>query len=345
MTAPRPWADGRLRAAWARCDWAQVFRRYRQLSGLSQMRLGELVGMPQSHVSKIENGRRRVESADVIDRITRGLQVPEELGGAARRAAGEWMPDPDLRERLARAQTSGRGDVRVADWIEHVLAEHRRAEDAVGGEDLWPVVRSQLDTVTRLIPGGSGETADRLLVLAAEHAHWLSWVASEHDRRGAAAGWLDLAHGWAIDAGNSDMAAWVLRVRAYYARTSSRDPARAERIASAAWHAAATARPITGAVAAHECAMAAAALGERDRARRLSDQAYELAQRSGDDRPGWLYWLDEVRIRLQCAEVSYAVHDWQAAANAFAEALPALNGYPRDQAYYAAQSEDAQRRL
>ncbi|KJK59828.1 hypothetical protein UK12_02100 [Saccharothrix sp. ST-888] len=46
--------------------------------------------------------------------------------------------------------------------------------------------------------------------------------------------------------------------------------------------------------------MAAAAVGERGRARRLGEQSYELALQAPepDDRPGWLYWLDPVRAKL-----------------------------------------------
>ncbi|WP_433357696.1 helix-turn-helix domain-containing protein (plasmid) [Microtetraspora malaysiensis] len=347
MSQSAPWTDVRIRAAWARRDWAAIFREYRRVTGISQLRLGELVDMPQPHVSAIENGRRQITSAEVIARIMRGLQVPEELGGMARRdeSLAEWSPDPELRERIAHAHATGRTDTGTADWIGRVLAEQRRAEDAVGGRDLWPVVRSQLDAVTRLIPSASGPTTDRLLVLAGEHAHWLSWVAAEHGRYGAALAWLDLAHGWAADAGHDDLASWAMRVRSYYSLTHG-DPARALRTADAARHAPSLS-PAALSVATHTAAMAAAAVGERDQARRLSDEAYALALRAQDpqDRPGWLYWLDSVRARLHHADAAYAVRDWSTAAAGFREALPALADYPRDHEYYAARLEDARQRI
>ncbi|MGI5283556.1 helix-turn-helix domain-containing protein [Nonomuraea polychroma] len=345
MTGPQPWVEGRLRAAWLRKDWPVIFRTYRNILGISQARLGQLIDMPQPHISAVENGRRRIMDADLIQRIAEGLQVPEELGGVHRPEMSEWSPDPELREMIARAHTTGHADVRIADWIAHVLTEHRRAEDVVGGRELWPVVRSQLDTVTRLLPGTSGTVADRLLILAAEHAHWLSWVAHREGKSGPALAWLDLAHGWAVDAGSADMAAWVTRVRSFYMLQQS-DPKRAYRIAKVACQEAIGASPTTASITAHQASLSSAAVGERDEARRLADEAYDLALRTPDevDRPNWLYWLDPVRARLHKADAAYAVRDWQSAAEGFRTALPELVGYPRDLAFYAARMQDAAKR-
>uniref|UniRef100_UPI003D70A528 XRE family transcriptional regulator n=1 Tax=Streptomyces sp. bgisy153 TaxID=3413793 RepID=UPI003D70A528 len=211
---------------------------------------------------------------------------------------------------------------------------------------LWPIVRSQLDTVTQLIPHAAGETADRLMLLAAEHAHWLSWVAWQEQRRGPALAWIDLAHGWAVDGGHGDMASWAQRVRAYYSLAHG-DPVRALRTAEAArFVGPRPLSPAAEAVAVHQAAMAAAACAERDRARRLADEAHALAVQAPaeDERPGWLYWLDPVRAQLQHADAAYACRDWATAAAGMRAALPALEGYPRDHAYYRARLEDAERR-
>jgi transcriptional regulator with XRE-family HTH domain len=347
MSSRGLWSDGHLRAAWAAHDWPEVFRRYRRLSGISQRRLGELVNMTQGYVSDVERSRHQITSAEVVARITEGLQVPVELGGVGRdRSLEEWAPPVELRERIAHGHASGRTDLRTADWIGRVLAEHRRAEDEQAGPDLWPVVRSQLDAVTNFLPGTTGAAADRLMLLAAEHAHWLSWVAWQESKRGPALAWIDLAHGWAVDGGHTDMASWAQRIRAYYSLAHG-DPIRALRTAEAARFAGP--RPLSPAaesVAVHQAAMAAAACAERDRARRLADEAHELALRAPDeeDRPGWLYWLDQSRACLQLADAAYACRAWGDAAVLFREALPALAGFPRDHAYYRARLEDAERR-
>lgn len=348
VTEREPWEDPRLRAAWASGDWAAIFREYMRAAGLTQRQLEPLVGMNQPYISNVVRRKTRITSAEVIDRITKGLKVPEELRGVPvnEQELSAWQPPAELRERIAHAHTTRRVDMRLANWITDVLATHRRAEDVVGGRELWPVVRSQLDSVTRLLPDASGETADRLLTLAAEHAHWLSWVAAQEDKAGPALTWLDLAHGWAIEAGAVDLMSWVTRVRSYYALNRN-DPVRALRIAETARQAPGPLSPAAAAIAAHAEGMAAAAVGERDRARRLGDEALELALQVPDDadRPGWLYWLDPVRAELQRADMAYAVRDWRDAAERYAQNLDRLGDYPRDHAYYSARYRDARNRI
>ncbi|MFF1793331.1 helix-turn-helix domain-containing protein [Kitasatospora sp. NPDC058263] len=346
MTATSPWVDPRLRAAWARGDWAAVLREYRRAAGISQSALAGLVGLSQSDVSLIERERRIVKEIRVIERLTEGLRVPAELLNLRASTASGWAPDPELTERIARAHTTGRTDTRSADWIARVLAEHRRAEDDGSGAGLWPVVRSQLDTVTHLIPGASGPTADRLLLLSAEHAHWLSWVAHGEGQHGAALAWLGLAQGWALDAGSADMASWITRVRAYY-QLGAGDPVRALRTAEAAIGTPGDLSPSAASIAAHTASMAAAGAGDRDLAHRLADQAYDAALRAPDegDRPGWLYWLSPTRARLLLGEAAYAARDWRRAADALGEGLDDLEiGYPRDAAFYRMRLEDARLR-
>lgn len=348
MAGRAAWTDPVLRAAWARRDFGKVFKRYRDLTGVSQRGLERLIDLPQSRISDIERGKRGIRGARVIERISQGLQVPEELGGLPARTPelSPWQPPGELRDRIAHAHRVGRADLRVADRIADVLAMHRRTEDVVGGREMWPIVRSQCDAVTRLLPSASGTAADRLLSLAAEHAHWLSWVAHHEGQRGAALAWLDLAAGWAMDAGALDLTSWVTRVRSYYALDRA-DAPRALRTAEAARHAPRELSPAAASIAAHQEAMAAAAVGERDRARRASDEALQEALRVPEEgeRPGWLYWLDPVRARLEHADVAYAVRDWATARDGYAESLQALTGYPRDHAYYAGRMEDAAARV
>jgi len=346
------WTDVRLRAAWARGDWAAVLREYKRAAGnISQLTLGALIGMPQSHVSLIVRGKRKVLTAEVIQRITEGLQVPEELRGLSERSAAlddAWNPDLRLRERISHAHATGRTDMRTADWIGKVLTEHRKAEDVIGGLDLWNVVRSQLDSVTGLLPHASGAAADRLLTLAAEHAHWLSWVAARHSKHGPATAWLDTAGGWAVEAGSPDLVSWITRVRSHYMLEYAGDPVRALRTAEAAAHGLGGGlSPAAESIALHATSMAAASVGERDRAQHLADRAYDLAVQVPDenDRPGWLYWLDPVRAQLNRADVAYASRAWRKAADGYREALSSLADFPKDHDYYAERLRDAERRI
>lgn len=347
MSERRPWTDPQLRAAWAKRDWALILRRYRDLTGLTQRQLEPLVGLPQPYISNIERRVHRVTAAHIVEQITRGLEVPEELSNVAGHEDGPtmWQPSAELRERIAHSQTRGRVDMSLPNWIAEVLATYRRAEDNARGRDLWPVVLSQLNAVTERLPDSSGKVADGLLVLAAEHAHWLSWVAAQENKPGASLAWLDLAQGWAVDAGAEDLTSWVNRVRSFYSLERG-DPVRALRTAKTARHSASGLSPAAASIAAHQEGMAAAAVGERDRARRLSDMALDLALQvpAAGDRPGWLYWLDPVRAQLQRADMAYAVRDWSDAAAGYVQSLDQLRDYPRDHAYYAARYEDARSR-
>jgi hypothetical protein len=143
------------------------------------------------------------------------------------------------------------------------------------------------------------------------------------------------------------MASWAQRVRAHYSLEYG-DPVRALRTAEGARFAGPRPlSPAAEAAAVHQAAMAAAQLGERDRAVRLAEEAHGLALRVPDEgeRPGWLYWLDATRARLNAADAAYACQRWSDAAAGFREALPALAGFPRDHGYYLARLEDAERRI
>lgn len=79
VTPPELWNQPAVRQALIDRDIATVFRYYRRHTGTSQTRLGALTGLAQSDVSAIERGVRRVTSAEVLDRIVNGLDIPQHL--------------------------------------------------------------------------------------------------------------------------------------------------------------------------------------------------------------------------------------------------------------------------
>ena len=90
------WSHPQLAAVVVSEDWGAVFRAYRKLTGLSQTKLGERVGLVQPDVSDIERGRRRVTSVEVRQRILAGLGVPSELHSGGALSAPEVTPVPGL---------------------------------------------------------------------------------------------------------------------------------------------------------------------------------------------------------------------------------------------------------
>jgi len=69
-------------------DFGSYFRAARAYLDLPQAHFGELVDIPQSRISKIENGRTRLRDITAIGRVLRTRGTPTELLGPP----GHWRP-------------------------------------------------------------------------------------------------------------------------------------------------------------------------------------------------------------------------------------------------------------
>lgn len=76
-------------------DFANIIKIYRRWTGASQTDVGTLVGLPQPHVSDIENGKRKVLTLDLIERFADGLGAPRQLLGLAGRTDESSGDPPD----------------------------------------------------------------------------------------------------------------------------------------------------------------------------------------------------------------------------------------------------------
>ncbi|MER6091727.1 helix-turn-helix domain-containing protein [Streptomyces bluensis] len=345
------WSHPQLAAAVVNEDWGAVFRTYRRLTGLSQTKLGERVGLVQPDVSDIERGRRRVTSVEVRQRVLAGLGVPADLqpsralptsGGSP--VAGLVVPgagpDEDLLARVTSVvDSSHRVDVPTLDWLDRLLAEHRRAEDTIGSRPLVDVMRQQLRTVVDLYAGARGPLADRVVRLASEHAQFLAWMAQDQAQTAAALAWYDRSHEWALEAGDANMAATTLSMKAHMAWSGGRGD-RCVRLADAArWSAQGTSLGVQG-MAAQMAARGHALNGEPGEAHRLLDEAQALISRAAEhpaDEPVWMYFYDETWFTLQRGMAALHLHDWQAAMDHLTLGLDALpDEYRRDKTWYRA---------
>ncbi|GGZ56975.1 helix-turn-helix domain-containing protein [Streptomyces bluensis] len=345
------WSHPQLAAAVVGEDWGTVFRTYRRLTGLSQTKLGERVGLVQPDVSDIERGRRRVTSVEVRQRVLAGLGVPADLqsGGALSAPGGSPVaglvlqgagPDEDLLARVTSVvDASRRVDAPTLDWLDRLLAEHRRAEDHIGSRPLVDVMRQQLRTVVDLYAGARGPLADRVVRLASEHAQFLAWMAQDQAQTAAALAWYDRSHEWALEAGDANMAATTLSMKAHMAWSGGRG-SRCVRLAEAArWSAPGTSLGVQG-MAAQMAARGHALDGEADDAHRLLDEAQTLISRAAEhpeDEPVWMYFYDETWFTLQRGMAALHLHDWQAATDHLTVGLDALpDEYRRDKTWYRA---------
>ncbi|MFE7116058.1 helix-turn-helix domain-containing protein [Streptomyces sp. NPDC057654] len=344
------WSHPRLSAALAGQDWGEVFRTYRKLTGLSQTKLGERVGLAQPDVSDVERGRRRVTSIEVRQRIVAGLGAPahhlrvpapgEPNSPVSALALPGPGPDEDLLARVtSAAEARTRVDAATLDWLDRLLAEHRRAEDVIGARPLVDVMRRQLRTVVALYAGARGPLADRVVRLAAEHAQFLAWMAQDQAQTAAALAWYDRSHEWALEAKDVDMAATTLSMKAHMSWSGGRG-SRCVRLAEAArWSAPGTSLGVQG-MAAQMAARGHALDGAADDAHRLLDEAQSLIGRAAErpeDEPVWMYFYGETWFALQRGMASLHLREWHAAVDQLASGLDALpDEYRRDKTWYRA---------
>ncbi|MEU1944634.1 helix-turn-helix domain-containing protein [Streptomyces sp. NPDC020125] len=345
------WSHPQLAAAVLSEDWGAVFRAYRKLTGLSQSRLGERVGLAQPDVSDIERGRRHVTSVEVRQRIVEGLGIPSRLqASAAPMTIGKApvasltlsgsAPDEDLLARVTSVvESTHRVDAATLDWLDRLLAEHRRAEDRIGARPLVDVMRQQLHTVVDMFSGARGPLVDRVVRLASEHAQFLAWMAQDQDDTATALTWYDRSHEWALEAGDANMAATTLNMKAHMAWSKGR-ATRCVRLAEAArWSASGTSLGVQG-MAAQMAARGYALNGEADDARRLLEEAQRLINRASErpeDEPVWMYFYDETWFTLQRGMAAMHLRDWRTAVEHITVGLDALpDEYRRDKTWFRA---------
>lgn len=130
----------------------------------------------------------------------------------------EIVPDPDQRDRILGAMSgSVRTDRATLEWIRTCLRQHRSAEDVIGARPIAPLARAQLETLVSMANGIRGEDQTVAIDLAAQYAQFLGWMSVITADHGAATAWYTRSHEWADAAGNAEMAATTLSMRAHHA--------------------------------------------------------------------------------------------------------------------------------
>ncbi|MGW2145610.1 helix-turn-helix domain-containing protein [Nonomuraea bangladeshensis] len=249
-------------------------------------------------------------------------------------------PDPDLYERITRAiEQPNRVDLATVQWLEHCLAEHRRIEDTIGSRPLLPLVHAQLSTVADLGRGARGQLADRAVAVLAQYAQFIAWMCHDSRQHAAALAWYDRSHAWAIEAGDSCLAATTLNMRAHQA-WSLGDPHRCVRLAEASrWHDGRTTPGVQG-MAAQMAGRGHAQLGDANAARTLLGEAEDLIRHAAEcpeDEPPWMYFYDEGWFLMQRGMAELELGDGRRAADYLERGLSTLpDHYRRDKAWYGA---------
>jgi transcriptional regulator with XRE-family HTH domain len=109
------WDGPEMSDALARRDMGAVVRLFRKWTGASQTDVGVLVGLPQSHISDVERGRRQVTALEVFERFADGLGIPRRMLG---------LNDAES-EASTRVTAGGGVNYRAGEAHREVAADHR----------------------------------------------------------------------------------------------------------------------------------------------------------------------------------------------------------------------------
>lgn len=118
------WATPQAAFVLATGDLGAILRFHRQVHGLSQTALGNLLGYDKTYISMVENGRRAIDDLPSRRRIATALRLPPHVLG---------VTDPSDADHVAMLQF-GDSTVRLAE----IARQSGHATEAVA--ELWPLV-------------------------------------------------------------------------------------------------------------------------------------------------------------------------------------------------------------
>ncbi|MFD7501618.1 helix-turn-helix domain-containing protein [Streptomyces sp. NPDC059850] len=184
-----PQAESVLRCG----DLGAVLRFHRQIHGLSQTTLGNLLGYDKTYISMVENGRRTIDDVPSRRRIAATLRLPPHVLG---------VTDPTDADHVAMLQF-GDSTVRLTE----IARQSGHAREAVA--ELWPLVARLEGRVA------DGHTEREVLVLLARARVGLG-VALGHvlpeERLPVAARWTGQGLAVARHLGDPAMTSYALRM-------------------------------------------------------------------------------------------------------------------------------------
>ncbi|MCA1702011.1 MAG: helix-turn-helix domain-containing protein [Actinobacteria bacterium] len=319
-----------------RADFAAELARRRGDAKLSLAGLAALAHVHRGYLHRMERGERW-PSGTVVRAVDTALGADGTL--LATWEAADAAVDPDDFERFERALAAPqRTDAAVVEHLARVLAEQRRAEDALGARRLLPPVLAQLKVIEQLATDTAGPLRRELLTVGAHYEQFAAWMYQDSmDPAGARR-----HYGRAMDAAqeidDADMVTSVLSLKSHLA-WSLGDAASAVELAQAAQRDPRRVSDAVLALAAQQEARGHALDGDTAVTERALDRSAALTHAAAehpDDAPPWVYFNDPDRLAFQRGVAYVELGRHTDAVPLLSTALEHLtNGYDRDRGRYA----------
>jgi transcriptional regulator with XRE-family HTH domain len=283
-------------------DLAARLRAAREAAGHSLAVMAALTHFSKPYLGHIETGRRQ-PTPDVVDRYEQVLGVPIGTPHDPIRTAHEWLCG-DPAPVPARPKTGRRLGAEQLRRLESRVVELRHRDDVIGSREMLPVVRAELDSVSRLADESvyTDRLAVRLHTVIAELAQLGGWIASDAGYYRYAEQIYLTGTAAADTAADRVIGAQLLSSLAYQI-TNIGKRKDGLLIAKTAVAGATNATPTVRALLLERLAWAAARCHDPDTCQRALDTVDDTFDRRnpGTTEPNWVYWFNRTEIDIMAA--------------------------------------------
>ncbi|MBO0853687.1 MAG: helix-turn-helix transcriptional regulator [Nocardia sp.] len=307
-----------------------VLRTAREAAGVGLREFARRTHWSAAYLSQIERGLRPV--TDDIARaytVALGTEPDAKPAGDPLRVAHEWLvAEPPPVEQLTSGRQVGTGLVAE---MERRVVELRRLDDVVGGTNLHPIVRCDLEAARAVVNEGqhAPDVRRRLLRVVGELSQLGGWVYADAGRYPQAQQVYLAGVTAATEAEDRPLAGQLLSTLSYMIANTG-DPRDAGLLARSALQGAGhDAPPIVRALLGERVAWAAAKYGDAGAAHRALDAVDDEFDRRTpeDEEPDWTYWFDRDEIDVMRARCAVQLGDAAAAETLLS---PIMKRYPAD---------------
>lgn len=301
-------------------EFAETVRAALKAQGLSIRAASGAMSYDPSYLCRVLSGKQ-LPSPQLAESLDALLGTGGELTTLAVRLT------EDGRERIAHAiEHPTRVDGPTVEALADLLAAQRRLDDTLGPAPLIRPVEAQTATLRSLLKAARGPHRDALAEVVAESVQFCGWLRASTRQDAGAVKLLTEAEELADEVGSGTLAAQALNFRGYIARQQGNPRGMVRWFSSAYYTPGASAPQRMGDAA--QVVQGLGELGHTDDARRLLDEAMDLADAAQDTPPGTAYWLTPNFQRLNLGLANLGLRQYADAAD---HIRAGLAGLPSDQ--------------